>query len=390
MIKSCVFMASSEEDCAAVIDKAQENIDNILKPNIKQVLQALNEKMADDAIVIYNGYAQFFNTENNDCNNKQDWTLFPILGEALPLTIARRKTFNDLVVQINKLIKDTVSEVADDSDFKYKIAFSNWDNWPPAKGGQMCDPSSTGAYPDPKQPALQFFKPNTNPDDKFISDPDRRRNLARQPQVAERNRSSLYDSLLYKSRNPAAVALHRLDPRAPSPPKCPGDSSSVSISVEDDVGKNFHPNELGHVTIASFAAATLMDARAQVLGVKAPSCEVVDKFTCWQSTGRRSYASADSLDANIKNFCEKDMRVHYMGAQQGWVGSTTYHAGTPDEQVFAARLTGIDSVRDVDQDALRDECTESLKRIIHGCDGNDKANPMNWKFGGQWRKGDNT
>lgn len=74
MIKKCIFLPYySEDSCQAVIDKAQENIDTILKDNLKQILVALNDKMADDAIVVYNGYAQYFNTDNDDCANKQNW-----------------------------------------------------------------------------------------------------------------------------------------------------------------------------------------------------------------------------------------------------------------------------------------------------------------------------
>lgn len=76
MIKKCIFLPHySEDSCQAVIDKAQENIDTILKDNLKQILVALNDKMADDAIVVYNGYAQYFNTDNDDCANKQSWEM---------------------------------------------------------------------------------------------------------------------------------------------------------------------------------------------------------------------------------------------------------------------------------------------------------------------------
>ena len=59
MIKACVFMPGSEDDCQSVIDLAQENLDSILPDNVKQLLEALGDKMNEDGIVIYNGYAQF-------------------------------------------------------------------------------------------------------------------------------------------------------------------------------------------------------------------------------------------------------------------------------------------------------------------------------------------
>ena len=48
----------------------------------------------------------------------------------LTLTVDRRKTFNDLVVQINNVIQSVVTAAAANSDYKFKIGFSNWDVWP--------------------------------------------------------------------------------------------------------------------------------------------------------------------------------------------------------------------------------------------------------------------
>lgn len=372
-------------------------MDSILKDNVKQVLQALNSKMNDKGIVVYNGYAQFFNTDKDDKCTNQDWTLIPQLGQALDLTLARKKKFNDLVLQINKVIQSAISDIASDSSIKYTIGFSNWDPWV-YKGvdGQFCDPKSTGEYPDSAQPNLQFFKPDTKEGDK--TELKRRADLASGSSEYMRTATSpssgnalslenIYSSSLTKSRSPAAVALKKLDPRAPTPPTCPGDGGIGSkIPVPDSIGKNFHPNELGHVTIASFAAAELMDLRAKVLGVKAPDCVKVDKFTCWQTTGRKAYASVDRMNENYKDYCNNEMQLTRGG--KGWIGSATYHKGTPDEHVFAVELGP--NANSVGQDKIRAECLDSFDRIINGCDGNDKANPMDWKFGGQWVRGDNT
>ncbi|KAK8089862.1 SGNH hydrolase-type esterase domain-containing protein [Apiospora hydei] len=74
IIKSCVVLAyDGEATCNAILDKAQENLDSIVKDNVKQILKALDSKMAKDGVVVYNGYARFFNEENEDCATKQDW-----------------------------------------------------------------------------------------------------------------------------------------------------------------------------------------------------------------------------------------------------------------------------------------------------------------------------
>ncbi|OTB01253.1 hypothetical protein M426DRAFT_64490 [Hypoxylon sp. CI-4A] len=395
MIKKCIFLPFySEDDCQAVIDKAQSNIDTILKPNLKQILQALNDKMADDSIVVYNGYAQYFNTDNEDCATEQNWETpnWFRFFRPLPLTVERRKKFNNLVTQINEAIKSVIMDIGGDKSIKYRIDFSDWDPWPYAGvKGQMCDPVSTGTYPDDAQPDLQFFKPDTQPPP--IHDELKRRDLeayekerAAYEEAARRAaEENIYDTILWKSANPAAIALHKLDPRAPSPPSCPGDGGfdpTLGLGLPDTFGKQFHPNPLGHLTIASFAAATMMDLRAEVLGVEAPRCQNTDVFKCWQKDGRRAYASNDRMNENYQDFCNNFVKQppHTVG----WSATNTYHKGTPDEHSFTVQLS--DQVANFN----REECLDSMSRIINSCDGNDQTNPMDWKFGGMWRRGEYT
>lgn len=60
MIDNCVFRPfDGEEACTDVISIAEDNLNNILKSNLEQLLEALEDKMNDDSIVIFNGYAQF-------------------------------------------------------------------------------------------------------------------------------------------------------------------------------------------------------------------------------------------------------------------------------------------------------------------------------------------
>lgn len=60
MIEKCVFRPFDGEDaCTDVISIAEDNLDKILKPNLEQLLDALEDKMNDDSIVVFNGYAQF-------------------------------------------------------------------------------------------------------------------------------------------------------------------------------------------------------------------------------------------------------------------------------------------------------------------------------------------
>ncbi|KAL7622473.1 hypothetical protein AAE478_007979 [Parahypoxylon ruwenzoriense] len=371
MIKKCImYPFQGDQGCQIIIDKAQENIDTILKPNLKQILIALNDRMRKDSVVVYNSYAQYFNTDNEDCAKKQDWTIFSLhvrWWQGLPLTMERRKQFNQLVVNINAAIQETVDDVSQTEGIKYKIGFSDWDPWPQ------------------EGPDLQFLKPDTYK--ALILHDELRKRHSDRVFLEEAKRAAtedVYDTLLFKSPNPAAAALHRLDAQAPSPPGCPGDGGTDytgGLGSPDKYGKNFHPNELGHLTIASFAMDTLVDLRAQVLG-KDSSKACADEFKCYQEEGRKAYASPDQLNKNYKDFCSN--YVQPPEHQVGWKAEKTYHKGTPDEHTLRVQLS--EEVADFNEN----ECLDSMDRIINGCDGNDPKNPMNWKFGGRWVRGEYT
>ncbi|KZL63197.1 hypothetical protein CI238_12827, partial [Colletotrichum incanum] len=393
---------------------AKENIDNILKPNLKSILLKLNDNMADDSIVVFNAYGQYFNTDDDKtCTEQQYWAITGILiqywfSKALPLTAELRKKFNGLVIGINDAIKDVVNDVSKNGNVKYKIEWlhyahsyfnsvADWDKWTyEGVRGQYCDPQGDGNYPDDKQPDLQFFKPDTRV--REHTELRRKRGLEAYVPTQEeaaimreyeelQRKDNIYDSSLWKSADPRAVARHRLSPRdTPSPPSCPGDNAGairkfIAMGITDSFGKNFHPNEKGHVTIASFAVDRLIKLRAEKLGKEANSCKVVDEFKCWQKDGSKGYAHPAVLDANYKDFCNTlDAPEHDVG----WSIEKTYNEGTPDQSKFKIELTQNASEFD------KDKCLEAFNKIIHSCDGSDSNNPMNWKFGGKWATGEYT
>lgn len=406
MIKKCVFLPfDGENKCQEVIDKARGNIESILRPNLKGILEILDNKMAKDSVVVFSGYAPFFSTENEDCATKQDWKIkqlawwkiWPFYPRPFDLSIKYRKQFNELVTSINRVIEDVVNDVTKNSKVKYKVGYSDWSEWAPLSDvhGQYCDPKSSGAYPDDSQPNLMFFKPQTRKPERG-HDPDelkkRWEGLTeeeieavetewRLKRAAEAN-ENIYDTLLWKSANPRAVVAKKLNPRAPSPPSCPGDDvwidPTLGLGLPDSFGKNFHPNQFGHLVMASFAVETMIQQRARVLGVDNPTCAIQDEFKCWQKEGRKGYASADLLDENYKDFCNNYVKKPVN--EVGWKAEKTYNEKTPEEHSFVLDLDDATEYN-------KDECLDSFKRIIHGCDGDATNNPMNWKFGGKYVRG---
>ncbi|OAR01881.1 hypothetical protein LLEC1_05530 [Akanthomyces lecanii] len=386
LLKTCIFLPfNGESKCQNIIDVAKKNIDTILKPNIRQLLSALNDKMNKKSVVVYNGYAQFFNTENDACEKDQNWLLAGRwFSRGLTLNKDRRTKFNELVTGINDAIRDVVEEFRK-KDLNYKIDMADWDLWP-QKGvkGQFCDPSSSGHYPDDSQKDLQFFKQDTYVAP-LIHDELRKRDPAAlqkeeeefQAFVAGLNKDSIYDSLLYKSANKRAEVLHKLDPRAPAPPSCPGDGDfdvTLGLGLPDTFGKLFHPNELGHKSIASFAMSTAMDIRAEILGVSAPACQKTDNFDCYQKQGRKAYAGVDRMNENYKDFCDS---VKVPENEQGWHFTKKYHEGTPDEHDMTVSLG---NAKDFNKDETDGTC-EGWYKVFFGTYTVEGAGWATWDYG---------
>jgi hypothetical protein len=324
----------------------------------------------------------------------------------LALDIPRQKQFNTLVDNINKAISEVVTEFDKDTQIKYKITFSDWSSWPGIVDGQFCSPKSDGSYPDPKQPDLVFIKfdtraPGSPPHDELKrreaigegvpnATKDSESEGTKQDLDEYRNqlkgrltRAHMYDSLLWKSANPHANALHKLDSRAPSPPNCPGDGQPglpLGLGLPDSFLSIFHPNTKGHEAMAAYALQNLVHLRAQILGVDDGTCsQTRDDFTCWQGEGRKAFVSWDRLNENYKDFCDD---VKPPSNTVNWKWEKKYHEGTPDEHIFLLQLKNGASAFD------KEKCLDSFGRIINSCDGNDAKNPLNLKFGGRWVRGD--
>ncbi|CAG8954066.1 hypothetical protein HYFRA_00009167 [Hymenoscyphus fraxineus] len=382
MIKSCImfpaidlFMNIDDAECNALIEKAQFNMDYFLGENIKSILRALNDKMNTGGLVVYNLYAEYFSEETEECAETQEFAFPKILaGLSLKLTTARRKKLNDLVRGTNAVIQKAVDEISADPSIRYKIETSDWGVWPKdAVAGQMCEPWSSGHYPDERSPALQFFKPRTSVYDRTAHQ-DLKRSMSPEAQdkilKQYQNKHKRYweNSILYQSADPRAIAKSRLDPRAPVPPGCPGDHVNI-FAVPDRVGRFFHPNELGHETIASFAIATLVGMRASQLNVRNPYCDSnKDEFRCWKKEGGKAYANPDQLGKSVAKFCNS---VKQPANTVGWRWEQKYLKDTLDEHIMSIQLTSKASAFD------KNQCVSSMMQLIEGCDGNDSNNPLN-------------
>lgn len=402
IIGECIFDAyEGEQACEDVLTKAQTNIDTILKPNIRLIFDALDAKINENGVLVHIGYAPYFNTANEDCADpaKQAWNyhLNPShwFATSLRLTKARRQRFNTLVDNVNTAIREVVEEADDAGTHPYRLVYADWSHWPAEVDGQMCSPASDGKYPDPNQPNLHFIKPDT-----YSGPPPSRDYLRRdldgsngtdyeaaQRQAADDHAQMLYDSAIFRSPNPLAVARRELEARIGAvPAACPGDNTAkevLGMGLPDSFLSNFHPNERGHETIAATALDNLIRARSKVLGIE-DSCPMpeIDSLQCeGKATDRtqpRPHVGVARLVQSTQDFC----RTFKIPPNTiNWNVRQTFFQGTPEEHDLVIQLS--DSLGSID----RSFCRESFDRLIHSCDGNDPGNPMNVKFGGRWQRG---
>ncbi|KAI2463235.1 hypothetical protein F4781DRAFT_417305 [Annulohypoxylon bovei var. microspora] len=92
--------------------------------------------------------------------------------------------------------------------------------------------------------------------------------------------------------------------------------------------------------------------------------------------GSKKYMSADTLAGNIKTFCQAAVAQGVQDKDSGSV-SRNYNPRTLDEVDIS-----VDWPSGVKIPFDEAECNKQLKATSDNCDGNDPANPMNWKGGG--------
>ncbi|OBT40328.1 hypothetical protein VE00_08476 [Pseudogymnoascus sp. WSF 3629] len=363
IIDKCIAGAATSDDaCDAAIKHAQDALGSggYFKDNIKDVLMAIDSKMAKDGIVVQVLYAQYFNDKTDACTS-EDWQIIDLdAGAGVSLSKKRRTQFNSLVVDTNKAIKEVVEEVAADAK-TMTLVTADWDVWAPLTGGQFCEPDASPDPEDDSNANVMFFKLFTG----------------KTPPLESRSLNTMrYDNDTSSVPEPY---LSEMGKRDPVDPGC----GSSSLSLPDWIGKIFHPNGLGHEVIAAFALDAIADARAEILG-QGPVCPIVDKTTCYSSQGSKAYASAESLNNQIDDFCSY-VKDNAPENESGWTRSKKYYEGTLDEYTMIVSLS--DNAASFDEN----ECKDAIGTIINGCDvpsGGD--NPMNWKGGGKRVEGEYT
>lgn len=321
--------------------------------------------MNADGIITLVSYAQYFNNQTDDCTNNQDWTFPFVAGSmSLPLSQDNRNKFNTLVVNTNAKLRAAVSAAS--ATAKSRIVYSEWDGWGQAVAGQFCEPGSSPYPDDSSNSQVLFYKLATpkvfNPGTLYRRDEEwTALQSFSNVTTADAEDVELADGV---------TELGALVARMPAPPACP--KSAFSGWLPDSIGRIFHPNNLGHEAIASFALWDTMNTRASALNVSSPACAATTDLICLSASNWPFYCSPHAIYANIEDFCR--------GVARSPLDSYAidYYYNTPDEymlQVFPGTNAAITLL----------SCTTAFEAILDGCDSNNASNPMNWKFGGSYK-----
>lgn len=325
--------------------------------------------MGTNGIVVYALYAKYFNDQTDGCTSENWW--YPFSGAfGITLTPARRTALNALVDNANKVVRRAIADATGSSRPRtFTVQTADWDPWLDTVPGRFCEP---GASPDPDDSSnanLQFFKFDTTP----YSGHDglKRRDL------------DAYANMTQAMMEAEAYSM--LSIRDPTPPNCPKSLASWLFGgyLPDSIGKIFHPNTLGHETIASFVLNAISVARAKQLGLPAPGCEAQSTLTCHQKQGSHAYATDTTLYNNVNTFCSW-ANGNVPSGTANWKLTQPYNQGTLDENSFT--VSASNGAQTFDQN----QCNTAMTNILSNCDGNDPNNPLDWKFGGTLVEGSYT
>ncbi|KAL9110727.1 MAG: hypothetical protein Q9227_004719 [Pyrenula ochraceoflavens] len=139
---NCVYLTTDQASCDKAIDTATSAIKDIAS-NVDDLLTALNYKLSDSGIIIYNLYAQFWNDAANYCDDKT-WNYWDPSGAVgLKLTSANRKAMNQLVTDTNKAIMGAIASAQSSTRASVPVYYGNWDDGVSYAQGHFCEDDSS-------------------------------------------------------------------------------------------------------------------------------------------------------------------------------------------------------------------------------------------------------
>jgi lysophospholipase L1-like esterase len=158
ILSDCVyqFYMSASDACDKSMASARAKIANKtqLYKNVTDLITAAQPKMnPDHGIIYYTGYAAFFGTDDESCDNVT-WAVWRnVEWTKQYLKLQMRRDMNDMVRSVNAIIHSAVLASGPN------VRFIDYDNKIQATNGRYCEAGIT--EPDPSRPELAFYEWNT-------------------------------------------------------------------------------------------------------------------------------------------------------------------------------------------------------------------------------------
>jgi lysophospholipase L1-like esterase len=158
ILSNCVyqFYMSAEDACQKAMDEARARIANEteLYKNVTDLIEASKPRMnAEHGMVYYTGYAGFFGTDDETCDNVT-WAVWSnVEWTKQYLTLQMRKDLNDMVRSVNAIIRKAVVAAGPN------VRFIDYDHVIETSRGRYCEAGVL--EPDPSRSDLAFYEWNT-------------------------------------------------------------------------------------------------------------------------------------------------------------------------------------------------------------------------------------
>ncbi|KAF2490541.1 SGNH hydrolase [Lophium mytilinum] len=154
IMNQCIyqFFMSKTDACENALNETWSKIEYDLSGNLTALLEALKPKLNEDhGRIYYTGYARFFATDDEICDNVT-WAVWSYESQSAKqfLTLERRKIMNDMVQAVNKKIEEAVHKAGD------QVIFVDYDSYVAENKGRFCEAGVI--EPDPNRNGLCFYE----------------------------------------------------------------------------------------------------------------------------------------------------------------------------------------------------------------------------------------
>jgi lysophospholipase L1-like esterase len=158
ILSNCVyqFYMSGDDACQKSMDEARDKIASAteLYQNVTKLIEAAKPKMnPEHGVIYYTGYAGFFGTDDETCDNVT-WAVWrDVEWTKQYLKLEMRKDLNDMVRSVNAIIRKAVAAAGPN------VRFIDYDSAIEAIRGRYCEAGVQ--EPDPNRDGLAFYEWNT-------------------------------------------------------------------------------------------------------------------------------------------------------------------------------------------------------------------------------------